>query len=568
MRFCFLLVFIAVFTFSNISFAQSNSAGWHLRSPEKDSIYGIDISDAYIFLQGRQSTPITVAVIDSGIDTVHEDLKKILWHNTGEIAGNNLDDDHNGYIDDIYGWNFLGNKNGNNQQEASSEKARIYYRYKDTFINKDINEDSLTTNKKWIYEEWKKAAAEMNVSQEEEMEVMMFEMIVKTLNKSDGILQHDMNKDVYTIDELEKYEPKTSSAKQAKLSFITFLKMQEIDATETNESILNDLEEYTNGKRNALDAKNAAPPDLRAAIIGDDENNIEDRNYGNNDVMGTFDEHGTHVAGIIAAQRNNSIGIDGVADNVKIMMLRAIPEGDEYDKDIALAIRYAVDNGAKIINMSFGKRFSAHKDWVDDAVLYAAQHDVLLVCAAGNSSENTDTIINFPNATIMATNTIAENFISVGASGDTHIEQGKMIAYFSNYGKNTVDVFAPGVKMYSTLPGGNKYGFLQGTSMSAPVVTGVAALIRSYFPQLTAIQVKEAIEKTVTHLPESASLVNRPGDYTSELVPITDLCKSGGIINAASSLEFAADLKPVDAKLKTEVKKKGKSCGVPLTKKN
>lgn len=568
MRFCFLLVFIAVFTFSNISFAQSNSAGWHLRSPEKDSIYGINISDAYIFLQGRQSTPITVAVIDSGIDTVHEDLKKILWHNTGEIAGNNLDDDHNGYIDDIYGWNFLGNKNGNNQQEASSEKARIYYRYKDTFINKDINEDSLTTNKKWIYEEWKKAAAEMNVSQEEEMEVMMFEMIVKTLNKSDGILQHDMNKDVYTIDELEKYEPKTSSAKQAKLSFITFLKMQEIDATETNESILNDLEEYTNGKRNALDAKNAAPPDLRAAIIGDDENNIEDRNYGNNDVMGTFDEHGTHVAGIIAAQRNNNIGIDGVADNVKIMMLRAIPEGDEYDKDIALAIRYAVDNGAKIINMSFGKRFSAHKDWVDDAVLYAAQHDVLLVCAAGNSSENTDTIINFPNATIMATNTISENFISVGASGDTHIEQGKMIAYFSNYGKNTVDVFAPGVKMYSTLPGGNKYGFLQGTSMSAPVVTGVAALIRSYFPQLTAIQVKEAIEKTVTHLPESASLVNRPGDYTSELVPITDLCKSGGIINAASSLEFAADLKPVDAKLKTEVKKKGKSCGVPLTKKN
>ncbi len=212
--------------------------------------------------------------------------------------------------------------------------------------------------------------------------------------------------------------------------------------------------------------------------------------------MGPDPKHGTHVSGIIAAQRNNGIGMDGIADNVKIMMVRAVPNGDEYDKDVALAIIYAVDNGAKVINMSFGKGFSPEKKWVDDAVQYAAQHDVLLVHAAGNESNDIDVENNFPNALMLKSKSKADNFIGVGASGDIHVGNGAMIAEFSNYGRDNVDVFAPGVKIYSTVTGGNQYAYLQGTSMASPVVAGVAALVRSYYPSLSAKQVKTIIESS------------------------------------------------------------------------
>jgi len=233
--------------------------------------------------------------------------------------------------------------------------------------------------------------------------------------------------------------------------------------------------------------------------------------------------------------------VQGVANDVKIMMVRAVPEGDEYDKDIALAIKYAVDNGARVINMSFGKGYSPEKQWVDEAVRYAESKDVLIVHAAGNESEDIDSTDNFPNPDLVTFHTTASNFITVGASGDTHIGNGSMIANFSNYGATGVDVFAPGVKIYSTLPGGNQYGFLQGTSMAAPVVTGVAALIRSYFPDLSARQVKYAIEKSATQLPDS-TLVPEPG--TNKMVPVKELCTSGGFLNAYAAVQLAATLKP------------------------
>jgi subtilisin family serine protease len=259
--------------------------------------------------------------------------------------------------------------------------------------------------------------------------------------------------------------------------------------------------------------------------------------------MGPDPDHGTHVTGIIGAQRDNNIGVNGIADNVQIMMIRAVPDGDEYDKDIALAIKYAVDNGAKVVNMSFGKSYSPEKKWVDEAVRYALDHDVLLVHAAGNESNNVDSVENFPNPDFLFTNSTASNFINVGAYGDPHIDDGKFIAYFSNYGKNSVDVFAPGVKIYSTLP--HSYGYHDGTSMASPVVTGIAALIRSYYPQLTAQQVKYAIEKSVKHY---GDIVNKPGDYNStEQVPMAELSKTGGFVNADAAVEFAATLKP-DAK--------------------
>lgn len=545
----FVGIVLSIFVCSNAALAQNsvdnfNMKNWYQLSPDKDHVYGIDMSDAYNFLKNKKSTPVIVAVIDSGVDTTHEDLKNILWHNPKEIPGNGIDDDNNGYVDDVYGWNFLGNKNGENLDKASDERSRVYYKNRSRFENAGINPDKLNAHDQWLYEEWKKASMDMEVSNEEQMEVMMLGAIQQTLTKQNGILTSEMGKDTFSMDDLEKYETQSSKAKQAKMVFMNSTKLMQLEPEATNVSILKDLNDYLDQKKQTIQNKTVAPPDRRALVINDDYSNFSDRSYGNPDVAGPDPEHGTHVSGIIAAQRGNNIGIDGIADNVKIMMLRAVPDGDEYDKDIALAIRYAVDNGAKVINMSFGKSFSPEKYWVDDAVKYAADHDVLLIHAAGNENTNIDSSDNFPNPIFLDTKMKADNFITVGASSDEKVTPGKMLAYFSNYGKESVDVFAPGVKIYSSLPGGNQYGYHDGTSMAAPVVTGIAAMLRSYFPQLSAKQVKEAIEKSVDHLPASEDMVNKPGLDFSELAPLEDLCTTGGIVNAEKAAEYAETLKP------------------------
>ena len=524
--------------------AQNNLKGWHLEDLQQDSFYGISLGKAYHFLEGRKSKPVIIAVIDSGIDTTHEDLKNILWTNTREIPGNGIDDDGNGYIDDVHGWNFLGNRNGTNLKKDIDERSRLYYRYKSMFFGKTINADSLNETEKWIYSQWKKASDQMNVSGDEQMELALLDITRKAFQKHEQVIRQEMNKDVFTSDDVEKFQPASSKGKQAKLGYITCLKIFGADQSDaTNTAIISDLNDYIAGKKQTLDEKTSQPRDYRKEVINDNYLDFNDRYYGNSDIMGPSPLHGTHVSGIMAAQRDNNIGIQGIANNVQIMMIRAIPDGDEYDKDIALAIRYAVDNGAKVINMSFGKSFSPEKRWVDEAVEYAASKDVLLVHASGNESHNVDSTDNFPNYDLKEYHSKASNFITVGSSGDPHIGDGKIIADFSNYGKHTVDIFAPGVKIFATIPGGNQYGFEQGTSMSAPIVTGVAALIRSYFPALTATQVKEVIEKSALQLTDPMVTVTEPG--TSTKVSMSDLCTTAGLLNAYSAVKMAADTKPL-----------------------
>ena len=205
--------------------------------------------------------------------------------------------------------------------------------------------------------------------------------------------------------------------------------------------------------------------------------------------MKKSESHGTHVAGIIAAERNNGLGANGVANNVEIMSVRTVPNGDEYDKDVALAIRYAVDNGAKVINGSFGKSFSPHAEWVRDAIKYASDNDVVFVHAAGNDGKNVDEGTNFPDDNVDFVE-ISNTYIRVGSLTSKY--GSKMVSGFSNYGKNNVDVFAPGSAIYSTYPE-NDYESISGTSMASPAVAGVAALVRSQYPKLTAAQVKQVI---------------------------------------------------------------------------
>jgi cell wall-associated protease len=321
----------------------------------------------------------------------------------------------------------------------------------------------------------------------------MLKKAFQAATRSDSILRKALGKEVFTGNDLDKFVPTNTAEKGAKGGLLYLFKANE-QMESTNKEFMEGFEEYVSGQERKAEAKERAPKDYRGEIVQDNENDINDRFYGNADVMASTPFHGTHVAGIIAATRNNELGIEGIADNVKIMMIRAVPDGDEHDKDIALGIRYAVDNGAKVINMSFGKEFSPQKKWVDDAVKYAESKGVLLVHAAGNSAKNVDSSDNFPNAMYMGTSSKASNWITVGASGDANA--GGITASFSNYGKDQVDVFAPGVKIYSTIPGGNTYGNAQGTSMASPVVAGTAAFLMSYFPSLTAQEIKFSIEKS------------------------------------------------------------------------
>jgi len=533
---------------STVVFGQADSLkGWHLRDEQTDSLHGISINKTYEFLKGRKSKQVIVAVIDSGVDTTNEDLKNILWTNPKEIGGNGIDEDGNGYIDDVHGWNFLGGKDGRNIKTESAEASRIYHRYKNKFDKKLLNETQLSGDEKEQYELWKQASSILNAKPEDQVELMFLEMAYKAVKKHEKVLQQEMKKDTFTIGDVEKLAPVSPEVQKAKFGYITFIKLTGIEGDETNTSTFSQLEEYINQKKKALVAKDSVPANVREEIVKDDYNNINDRFYGNNNVMGPSPMHGTHVSGIIGAQRGNGIGADGVADNVKIMMIRAVPDGDEYDKDIALAIKYAVDNGAKVINMSFGKGLSPEKKWVDSAVRYAELKDVLIVHAAGNDAEDNDTTGNFPNPDLKVLHRKASNFITVGAGSDPKIN-GSYIADFSNYGRTSVDIFAPGVKIYSTLPGRNSYGFLQGTSMASPVVAGVAAVIRSYFPNLSAKQVKYAIEKSAVQ--DTTVRVTKPG--TKELVQMSVLSTSGGWLNAYNAVKIAAALQPEKKSIRRE----------------
>ena len=544
----FLLIVFATFACSvtqaqNMMGNKDSLKAWYLKDKTTDGFAGISLNKAYQLLKNKKSTPIIVAVIDSGVDTTHEDLKSILWHNPKEIPNNGIDDDANGYVDDYYGWNFLGGKDGRNVEKASSEKARVYHAFKALYDGKQIDEATLSTEEKYKYQMWLQAAREIEPSQESSTQLPMMQRVRSTLIALDSTIKKEANTKEYTATELEVLNLTSTDGKLAKSKFLNLMKMIGLGSEVKNTMVLEMINEEVDKMQDDAEAKNTPPIDYRATIIKDISNDITDKFYGNNDVMGASSLHGTHVSGIIAASRNNGLGMDGIADNVKVMMLRAVPNGDEYDKDIALAIRYAVDNGAKVINMSFGKSFSPDKQWVDDAIKYAASKDVLIIHAAGNDAKNIDSTNNYPSS-IFLDNTIAKNVITVGASSDPAIAK-SYTASFSNYGMVGVDVFAPGNQIYSTLPGGNVYGFLDGTSMASPVVAGLAGLLRSYYPKLSAEQIKQAINSSATSLGSDVKTL-KPG--TDQEVTLSSLCKTGGLLNAFGAVEVAEKLMATQVK--------------------
>ncbi len=549
----FLLLIAGAFVF-NSSFSQSTENsdkkapnGWHQLDKSETGFNGISLNKAYEFLKAKnlKSKKVLVAVIDSGIDTLHEDLKPVMWTNPKEIPGNGKDDDKNGYIDDVHGWNFIGGKDGKNVKEDSYEGARVYHQLKQKWDGLTITESNLSAADLKSYQTYLRAKSKV-VGEIDEAEVGYLKTLYPKFLAGDSILRKEIGKEAYNGNDLRDNNTTNADAKMTKNLILSISKSND-SYDITNQQLIDEI----GGQLRKANAAVEAPPTFRKDIVKDNENDFNDRNYGNNDIMASTPFHGTHCAGIIGAARNNNTGIDGIADNVSIMMLRAVPDGDEHDKDIALAIRYAVDNGAKIISMSFGKDFSPEKHWVDEAFRYAEKKGVLLIHAAGNDAKNIDTAYNFPNPVFENGSGKASNVITVGASGDE--KTGGLTASFSNFGKNEVDVFAPGVNIYSTIPGGNTYGNASGTSMACPVVAGIAALILEYYPTLTSTELKMIIERSAVVCTQE---VNKPG--TDEKVKLNELSKTGAFANAFEAVKMADAIAKLNAKPKTSSDKKSK----------
>lgn len=498
---------------------------WYFKKPSSKN-YGIDVDGAYKLLAGKKSTPIIVCVLDGGTQPDHPDLKSVIWKNKGEIPNNNIDDDKNGYVDDTCGWNFIGGKDTNVRYD-NYEWVREYAKLRTIYDDADCDDFGGDEAKQKECEKCQKYKADIKKNVDEakaqEDQVKEFITAAKSIKKRTG-------KEDPTLDDLKGITAKTNEEQL----ILMFSKKFISKGLKYNE-LVKIFESQLDGIN--VKVKYQYNPDYDSrTIVGDNYANSSERYYGNNNVEGPEGSHGSHVAGIIGATRNNKLGMDGIADNVQIMVVRVVPDGDERDKDVANGIRYAVDNGAKIINMSFGKDVSYDKNAVDSAVMYAESKGVLLIHAAGNSSQDNDVALNYPNDSMRANESFAPNWIEVGASGT---ETKALAASFSNYGKNNVDVFAPGVEIWSTTPKG-QYSNFQGTSMASPVCAGVAALVWSYFPTLTYAEVKDIILKSAKPVEKVVPMPSESGNGKDPvMVNFTSLSVTGGVINAKEAVKLA-----------------------------
>ncbi len=486
---------------------------WGQADLATDTIPGMSINKAYVFLKGKKGIEVVVGVVDSGIDLKHEDLSAVAWVNKKEIPNNGKDDDNNGYVDDINGWNFLGpiyKENAEIERILKNPKLVDDATYKIIKDAQDNKTKEATTNK------------------------FRFNQMLQAVQFADKTLADHLKKEEYTKEEIATIKSEDTAVMQ---SVNIANQMYGFGLSSLSQAITEIKKEIK--KADDLISGDNLKTDYRKTL-GDNAQDFSTKYYGDNNTNPTTKDeaHGTHVSGIIGAVRNNGIGMNGVANHVKIMAVRTVPDGDEYDKDVALAIRYAVDNGAKVINTSFGKSYSPNKEWVYDAIKYAAEKDVLIVNAAGNDAKDIDVERTYPNDSKDLKTEFADNVITIGAMSSDYNEN--LPADFSNYGKINVDIFAPGVQIYSTIPE-NEYEYFSGTSMAAPSTVGVAALIRSYYPKLSAKQVKHIIMNSGTKIDLE---VIKPGSFSEEnpkgvKVLFSELSVTGRIVNAYNALKMA-----------------------------
>jgi cell wall-associated protease len=520
-----------------------SSKSWYQKDYQENQIPGISIDKWFNENQKKSKKDIIVAVIDTQVDINHEDLQGQFWTNPKEIANNNIDDDHNGYIDDVNGWNFTSNKSEEYVVWGNFEYVRLIKQLDPLF--KDKKETEIPSEELSNYKEYQRAIKVF------ETETISYGRWLSSLNHSISIyplvkdtLKHYFPKEDYNYKQLDSFY------KLNKINDKTYRQMRE-----SNDKDLGALTYYMminiRNNEQTLEALKKSQVELDSIInknlnknfndrklIGDNPNVLE-KGYGSKNVsiaktgFKNLQGHATKVTGIIGANRNNNLGIKGFSENIKIMPLITSYSGDENDKDIAMAIYYAVDNGAKVINMSFGKEFSVHQQWVSDAFKYAEKHDVLLVHGSGNERFNADDNSYYPSDNNFdETTEFCNNFINVGSISnrlDT-----TFVSSFSNYGKIKVDLFAPGEKIYTTTKD-NTYESDSGTSLAAPMVSGTAALIWSYYPKLTAVEIKQIILDSGT--PYNFEVIV-PGTKDKK-VSFSELSKSGKVLNVYNAMKLA-----------------------------
>lgn len=509
---------------------SSQPQNWQHLDFHSDSIPGVSASKAYSNLIPLTSPAqsIIVAVLDCGVDVDHPDLKENIWTNLKEIPGNGLDDDHNGYTDDIHGWNFLGSKDGKNVQYDNLELVRLLRHLKPKYLG----QDSIRLAKSKEFQFYSHLRAEYNTLLSDYAEnYERFTSMLSRFTRLDSLAKSQLQTDSIGFSQLLSYKPATPSENRTKTEGLQYLNSGHFSSLK---ALLSEIQQAQTLYETYLKYNVNLDYDPRS-IIGDDYGNSHQKDYGNPDVKGPDSFHGTHVAGIIAAKRDNGIGMDGIAQQAKIMVLRCVPSGDERDKDVANAIIYAVDNGARILNLSFGKKYVWDQKALDNAIRYAEKKNVLILHGAGNDHANTDSITYYPNKRY-SNKKSAQNCIEVGAiNWKTNKE---LAAEFSNYGQNNVDLFVPGVDIFSTAPE-NSYKHANGTSMAAPVVSAVAAVVWSRYPKLSAKELKKILMQSSIKT-FSQKLVYIPG--RQQLVPFNTLSQTGGIVNLYEALKLAESM--------------------------
>lgn len=512
-----------IFSFIPYFVFTQNTKEWIHLDPEQDSILGISTYRAFEFLEGKESQEVVVAVIDNGLDIDHEDIHANVWVNKAEIPDNNIDDDKNGYIDDIHGWNFLGNEKGENMKFETLVVTRYYKILKEKFEGKSKKDIPKSQKKEFQFYQQVKAKYNRELKLEEIVRSTNEILLERYLDAKSTIDEYFQN-EAYTIKELVSLESDDKDILWAQKVMVWAN-----DNAYNEKSIKKSIEDVNKKINSRLNLDY----NKREEIVGDDPSNISDSFYGNNQVDARGPYHGTSVAGVIAAM-HNEVGISGIARNVKIMVLRVVPNGDERDKDVALAIKYAVRNGADIINCSFAKDYMMHPEFIYDAMKEAEEAGVLIVHSAGNESRNKDKYPAHPNG-FYSKKHKASNWMNIGATKSKDTE--KLIAYFSNYGKKSVDVFAPGSGIL-TLALSDRYERSSGTSIAAPVISGIAAVLKSYYPHLTAQQIREIIIES-SYKPKSKR-VFVPGEGKLQK-PFKKLSISGGIANLYYAVKLAEE---------------------------
>lgn len=543
----------------------AKTADWYNLSFDRDGVYGAAVDKAYDFLKGKKikKQPI-VAVIGTGLDIEHEDLKQSIWSNSKE-KDNGKDNDGNGWASDMHGWNFLGNVKGQSLEKIPSQVDREFFRLRDKYEgifftgtkyvrfdekkNKPVEVAAPLDHKGYqyfrglgVYSKVAGAASGYYMSKfmryyllhdfDQEIKKKYPDTNLVTSKEFMGLSVKDENgqlDSVKLVSHVFLYSfMGASSAMTEKNTPVTYPAFKtyylSIDSVHYK-SYQKELSSITQGRE----------------FIGDDENNINQKGYGNNNLYAQNAYSGVLSAGIIAGNRNNNLGVNGIAPQAKLMGLRVYDSNSEsYLKDVALAIRYAVDHKADIILLGFPyKIYPPHQSkWVDAALQYASTKNVLIVAPVQDGAENIDKVNFYPNKYLENGN-VLQNFMTVAGADSL----GRPLSQ-SNYGHEKLDLYAPGVNISSTYLG-DTYRQSSSSLLGAASVAGVAALIKSYYPLLTATEIRKLLIENVQKMEdlevEKSIVVN--GNQVKDLFLLSELCHSGGLLDAYKAVVAADKIK-------------------------